>query len=96
MEDNIKRWTAKCKTVLILEIIQGKTSGAEAIRAYDLLPSEIEEWVAELHLRAALLNRGSRNSTVWPRCLFWSSYSCVWVWNNLAPNKLCATKPDHV
>jgi len=47
MEDDIKRWTAKRKTALILDIIQGKTSVAEASRAYDLPPSEIEEWVED-------------------------------------------------
>ena len=48
MEDDIKRWTAKRKTALILDIIQGKTTVAEASRAYDLPPSEIEEWVRKL------------------------------------------------
>ena len=47
MEDDIKRWTAKRKTALILDIIQGKTTVAEASRSYDLPPSEIEEWVEE-------------------------------------------------
>ena len=30
MEEDIKRWTAKRKTALVLEIIQGKTTVAEA------------------------------------------------------------------
>ncbi|WP_213568684.1 transposase [Salmonella enterica] len=30
---------------LVMEIIQGKTTVAEAARAFDLPPSEIEEWV---------------------------------------------------
>ena len=47
IDDDIKRWTAKRKTALILDIIQGKTTVAEASRAYDLPPSEIEEWVDE-------------------------------------------------
>jgi len=47
IEDDIKRWTAKRKTALILDIIQGKTTVAEASRAYDLPPSQIEEWVDE-------------------------------------------------
>jgi transposase-like protein len=47
MEDDIERWTAKRKTALILDIIQGKTTVAEASRAYDLPPSEIEGWVEE-------------------------------------------------
>ncbi|WP_254604148.1 DUF1153 domain-containing protein [Leisingera sp. ANG59] len=42
LEDNIKRWTAKRKTALVIEIIQGKTTVAEASRSFDLTPSEIE------------------------------------------------------
>lgn len=45
MDDSIKRWTAKRKTALVVEIIQDKTTVAEASRAYDLSPSEIEDWV---------------------------------------------------
>lgn len=47
MDEEIKRWTAKRKTALVLEIIQGKTSVAEASRSYDLPPSEIESWVED-------------------------------------------------
>ncbi len=47
MEDEIKRCTAKRKTALVMEIIQGKTTVAEASRAFDLTPSEVEEWVDE-------------------------------------------------
>lgn len=47
MEDDIKRWTAKRKAALVLDIIQGKTTVAEASRAFDLTPSEVEAWVDE-------------------------------------------------
>lgn len=47
MEDEIKRWTAKRKTALVLDIIQGKATVSEASRAYDLNPSEVEQWVDE-------------------------------------------------
>ena len=47
MEDDIKRWTAKRKSALVMEIIQGKTSISEASRAFDVSPAEIEEWVDE-------------------------------------------------
>ena len=47
MEDEIKRWTAKRKTALVLEIIQGKTTVAEASRAFDLPASELQQWVDE-------------------------------------------------
>ena len=47
MEDDIKRWTAKRKAALVMEIIQGKTTISEASRAFDVSPAEIEEWVDE-------------------------------------------------
>lgn len=47
MDEDIKRWTARRKGALVLEIIQGKTTVAEASRAYDLSPSEIETWIEE-------------------------------------------------
>jgi transposase-like protein len=47
MEEEFKRWTAKRKSALVLEIIQGKTTVSEASRSFDLPPSEIEEWVEE-------------------------------------------------
>ena len=45
MEEEIKRWTARRKSALVLEIIQGKTTVSEASRQFDLPPSEIESWV---------------------------------------------------
>ena len=47
MEEEIKRWTARRKSALVLEIIQGKTTVAEASRQFDLTPSEIENWVED-------------------------------------------------
>lgn len=55
MEDSIKRWTAKRKTALVIEIIQGKTTVSEASRSFDLTPSEIEGWVEDA-------KRGMENS----------------------------------
>ena len=45
MEEEIKRWTARRKSALVLEIIQGKTTVSEASRQFDLTPSEIESWM---------------------------------------------------
>ena len=45
-EEN-KRWSAKRKSALVLEIIQGKTTVAEASRQFDLTPSELESWVEQ-------------------------------------------------
>ena len=46
-QEEFKHWTAKRKSALMLEIIQGKTTVSEASQAYDLIPSEIECWVEE-------------------------------------------------
>ena len=40
MEEEIKRWTARRKSALVLEIIQGNTTVAEAGRAFDLPPPD--------------------------------------------------------
>ena len=45
MDEEIKLWTAKRKSALVMEIIQGKKTVAEASRQFDLSPSEIEDWV---------------------------------------------------
>ena len=47
MDENIKRWTSRRKSALVMEIFQGKTTVAEASRAYDLPPSEIESWMED-------------------------------------------------
>lgn len=36
MTEAVKRWTAKRKSALVVEIIQGKTTVAEVSRAFDL------------------------------------------------------------
>ncbi len=46
-EPEVKRWTAKRKTQLVLKILKGKTTVAEAARRYDLKPSEIQAWLDE-------------------------------------------------
>jgi len=38
MDEETKRWTAKRKTALVLEIIQGQTSVSEASRSMTLPP----------------------------------------------------------
>ena len=47
MEEEIKRWTARRKSALVLEIIQGKTTVATASRQFDLTPAEVESWVED-------------------------------------------------
>ena len=40
-----KRWTAKRKKELVLEILQGRTTVSAAARKFDLKPSQVEQWV---------------------------------------------------
>lgn len=47
VDEEIKRWTARRKSALVLDIIQGKVTVSEASRQFDLPPSEIESWVEE-------------------------------------------------
>ena len=43
--EEIKPCTARRKSALVLELIQGKTTVAAASRQFDLSPVEIEGWV---------------------------------------------------
>ena len=72
MEEDVKRWTAKRKAALVMDIMQGKTTVAEASRSFDIAPSEIEAWVddAKKGMEAAPGWRGrepqARGSSVCP------------------------------
>jgi transposase-like protein len=42
--ENVQRWTAKRRTALVLSIIKGETSAAEAARKHGLTVAEVERW----------------------------------------------------
>ena len=42
--EDIQRWTAKRRVALVLSILKGDTSVAEAARRHGLKVAEIEEW----------------------------------------------------
>jgi transposase-like protein len=48
--EEIKRWTARRKSALVLVIIQGKTTVSESSQHFDLPPSEIESWIDQARL----------------------------------------------
>ncbi|ADV47284.1 transposase [Nitratifractor salsuginis] len=48
--NEIKRFTARKKASIVMDIFQGKTSIAEVSRKYDLTPATIEEWMEEARL----------------------------------------------
>ena len=43
-DETLKRWTAKRRVALVLEILRGDTSAAEASRTHALTVAEIEQW----------------------------------------------------
>ena len=51
MDEEIKRWTARRKSALILDILQKKTTVSESSRQFDLPPSEIESWINQAKAR---------------------------------------------
>lgn len=57
--NDVKRWSAKRKAALVLEIWKGKTTATQACIEFDLTPSEIEEWFIEAQdvMENALLAR---------------------------------------
>ena len=46
-QPEIKRFTAKKKADIVMDIFQGKTTVAEMSRKYDLTPATLEEWMEE-------------------------------------------------
>jgi transposase-like protein len=51
-EEPIERWTAKRRVALVVSILKGETSVAEAARAYGLTVADVEEWREKFLLRA--------------------------------------------
>ncbi len=43
-DEHLKRWTAKRRVALIIEILRGDTSVAEAARKHGLTVAELEDW----------------------------------------------------
>jgi transposase-like protein len=46
-EPTVKRWTAKRKAAVVMDIFKGKTTVAEVARQHDLTVSEVEGWIEE-------------------------------------------------
>lgn len=47
-ENPVKRWTAKRKAAVLMDINKGKTTAAKVARQYDLTVSEIDGWIDEV------------------------------------------------
>ena len=45
--ENFKRWTAKRKAAVVLDVIKGIVTPAEVARTHGLTVGEIEKWVEE-------------------------------------------------
>ena len=57
--DPIERWTAKRRVAVVVSILKGETSAAEAARKHGLTVAEVEDWRERFLLGAenALRNR---------------------------------------
>jgi transposase-like protein len=74
--EEIKRWTARRKAEVVLDIIKGKTTSAEVARSHDLTVSEIEQWMEDFtsmgtealrsHPRDAQALHKAREKAPWP------------------------------
>jgi transposase-like protein len=42
--DEVQRWTAKRRAALVISIVRGETTAAEAARRHGLTVSEVEQW----------------------------------------------------
>ena len=51
-DDSIQRWTAKRRAALVLSILKGETSVAEAARKHGLTVAEVEDWQERVLLAA--------------------------------------------
>ena len=45
--DDIKRWTARRKAAVVIDIIKGKTTAAEVARSHDITVGEIDQWIED-------------------------------------------------
>lgn len=45
MSEEVKRWTSKRKSALVIELLKGKTTIPEVSRQYSLTPSEVQSWI---------------------------------------------------
>ena len=45
--NEIRRWTAKRKVQVVMDVLKGKTTVVEVSRQHDLPPAEIERWIDE-------------------------------------------------
>ena len=43
-EGDVQRWTAKRKAAVVVDLIRGKTTAADAARQHGLTVAEIEQW----------------------------------------------------
>jgi hypothetical protein len=44
MPDELQRWTAKCRSALVMSVLRGETSVQEAARKTWPTVAEVEEW----------------------------------------------------
>ncbi len=71
----IKHWTARLKTEVVMDIIEGNTTAAETARSHDLTVGEVERWMDDFvsmgtealrsHPRDAEARHKAKEKEVW-------------------------------
>lgn len=46
-QNEVKRWTARRKATVVMDMMKGKTTPTELARAHDLTVAEVEQWMED-------------------------------------------------
>ncbi len=85
-DEHLKRWTAKRRAGLVMELLRGDTSVAEAARKHGLTVAEIEDWRerfvtgAENALRSRPADEdGQKEREIKRLKQKWANWSWIWI-----------------
>ena len=62
--EEVQRWTAKHRATLVISVLRGETTAAEAARRHGVKVAEVEEWRERFLLGAENALRAAERATV--------------------------------
>ena len=63
-QSEVQRWTAKRRAALVISVLRGETTAAEAARRHGLKVAEVEEWRERFLLGGERAARAAERATV--------------------------------
>ena len=72
-EGEIQQWTAKRKALVVLDLVRGKLTPADAARQHGLTLAEIEQWKEDFLAQGKEANPPLNSN---PICIVFRSLSC--------------------